>query len=109
MIKKVRLRRDGRWFMDRKKALFDGKWNLCVSPLYKIFDIPESADIVWLTAHKRPGVSRVKVELAEWDEIRIDGVLERFLCETGASIERLLKKHGTFYVSVEYVVLEEKS
>lgn len=105
MIKQVRFRVYDYWLQHGNKDLGCNKWDLCSNPVYEIFDIPRDAKIVWLTAHKRPGVNRVEVKLITVDEsdcIAVEGIRRCWFMNTKYSIIRLLKKHGTFYVSAEY-------
>jgi len=108
MIKKVRYRNRGTWLLHGTQILPDVKWNLCVEPVFKIFDIPSYAKIVWLAAHKRPSVNRVQVKLYVDDfgfkDIEVDGRCELWLPNTKQSIIRLLMRHGTFHVSAEYTI-----
>ena len=102
MIKQVCYRNNDVNLIQGHQELGDNKWDLCAEPVFGIFDIPRGARTIWLTAHKKPSVNRVKVRLYGHNGILVDDEWQFWFWETEKSILRLLKKHGTFYVSAEY-------
>lgn len=106
MIKQVRYRNLDNSLISGRQNLDNGKWNLCARPVFSIFDIPDDAKIVWLTAHERPGANRAEVKLGiepgGFGFVKIEGKRLLFSYNTRSSIIQLLWKYGTFYVSAEY-------
>lgn len=98
MIKRIKLKYDGWGFYDDGKAAV---WAVCVGDVQEHFDIPEDVT-VWFTAHKRPALNRVKIDLSSGGRIRIDGRVHYWLGSTGDAIKALLKSRKAIYVEVEY-------
>ncbi len=102
MIKQVRYQVTRDWLSQGRRRLGVGNWDLCFDIVRQYFDIPLEAKVVYLTAHKQPGVDRVKIELIEGGPC-VDGhKYHAWFMNTRHTVLTMLKKYGTFYVSAEY-------